>query len=112
MNINTSELIDSALNWAVAKCEDLQHVTVCNGDVFNLHNPYRPSSDWSQGGPIVEGHFIDVVYDGVNDHWEGSIPDEVNGWTVQYGERPLIAAMRAYVASKLGDVVAVPEELL
>jgi hypothetical protein len=31
---------------------------------------------------------------------------------VQYGPTPLIAAMRCYVASKLGDEVEVPDELL
>jgi len=30
----------------------------------------------------------------------------------QEGDTPLIAAMRCYVASKLGDEVDVPEELL
>ena len=32
--------------------------------------------------------------------------------TVIHGPTPLIAAMRCYVASKLGDEVEVPEELL
>ena len=30
---------------------------------------------------------------------------------MQFGPTPLIAAMRCYVASKLGDEVEVPEEL-
>jgi hypothetical protein len=29
-----------------------------------------------------------------------------------YGHTPLIAAMRCYVASKLGDEVEIPQELL
>lgn len=31
---------------------------------------------------------------------------------MRYGPTPLIAAMRCYVASKLGDEVEIPEELL
>jgi hypothetical protein len=30
---------------------------------------------------------------------------------MQYGDTPLIAAMRCYVASKLGDEVEIPKEL-
>ena len=33
-------------------------------------------------------------------------------WTCERGPTKLIAAMRCYVASKLGDEVDVPEELL
>ena len=95
--VKTSELTGAALDWAVAKCE---------GNM--LAHPY--STLWQQGGPIIERERIGLTY-----------ADSVPSWyaTSQQGKRflrlgptPLIAAMRCYVASKLGDTVEVPEELL
>lgn len=95
--MKTNELTGAALDWAVAKC---------------LHNnlfmePY--STSWQLGGPIIERERISV--------WARS-----NEWAAesfvcnqegheQTGPTPLIAAMRCYVASKLGDEVEIPEEL-
>lgn len=71
-------------------------------------------TDWAQGGPIIEreggtlwstnamGWRYKARYDFANDK-EG---------VVMGGPTPLIAAMRCRVASKLGDEVDVPEELL
>lgn len=73
---------------------------------------YHPSTDWSQGGPIIERERIDIVSD----------PNGTAGWMAltyvnfskvfKSGPTPLIAAMRCYVASKLGDEAEIPEELL
>jgi hypothetical protein len=98
MKIKTNELTGAALDWAVAKCED----------VYCFDGSYTPSTDWSQGGPIIEREGIGFGF-GVgidSDQWEAgyTTPEET-------GPTPLIAAMRCYVASKLGDEVNVPEEL-
>ena len=107
MKTKTSELTDLALNWAVAKCADLPFPFVY--DEEGLTVPVSPSTDWSQGGPIIEREEIA--------HW----PDSEGGWFASaqegrgkdyHGPTPLIAAMRCYVASKLGDKVDVPEELI
>jgi len=101
MKVKTSELSGAALNWAVGKCEG-----VVNGDALDIgfikEGGYTPSTDWSQGGPIIEREKItlDVFEDGV---WVAS--------EYQEGPTPLVAAMRCYVASKLGDTVDIPEEL-
>lgn len=70
-------------------------------------------SNWDQGGPIIEreggtlwstnavGWRCKARYDFTNDK-EG---------VVVGGPTPLIAAMRCFVASKLGDVVDIPDEL-
>jgi hypothetical protein len=103
--MKTSELTGAALTWAVDKS-------------LNLNTPYNSggqtgkvplySTDWSQGGPIIEAWMIDVgTYRGA---WRaarhvGILP------TYGYGPTPLIAAMRCYVASKLGDDVEIPEAL-
>lgn len=74
--------------------------------------PYRPSTNWAQGGPIFEREGISVgqVEDGSWWAGKGFISDED---TIGYqGSTPLVAAMRCYVASKLGDTAEVPEELL
>jgi hypothetical protein len=118
MPMKTSELTGAALDWAVAKCEDLEHYfedgLVClKGQPFDTHWLYwTPSTDWAQGGPIIEREKIDVMWavtDGAQHSQcrvhDGRRPDSY------YGPTPLIAAMRCYVASKLGDEVELPEEL-
>lgn len=115
MKIKTSELAGAALDWAVAKCEGLTgfYYNVFDGAVVSGDEiPYCPSTDWSQGGPIIEREKLGIVtstYD-VN-VWVGSLYEPE--WRFNCaGPTPLIAAMRCYVASKLGDEVDVPEELL
>lgn len=103
MKIKTSKLTGAALDWAVAKCEADPLAPVFIIEEY--------STDWAQGGPIIEREAINTrVACGV-DIWEAET------WTdgQQFfagGSTPLIAAMRCYVASKLGDEVGVPEELL
>jgi hypothetical protein len=99
MKVKTSDLIGPALDWAVAKCE-------WNREEGYWRGTYRAdySTDWAQGGPIIEQQEISI--------W-GASPSIAKGAGGQwgYGQTPLIAAMRCYVASKLGDVVIVPDEL-
>ena len=105
--MKTSELTRAALNWAVAKCEgELEHWP----DI-------EYSTDWAQGGPIIEREKIGFTQGNeVCDDWVASyswvrprmdIDDSVEG----IGSTPLEAAMRCYVASKLGDEVEIPTEL-
>lgn len=113
--MKTSELIGPTLDWAVAKSEFfdcLDSWYVEGGHVETVwHGVWTPSTDWSQGGPIIKREFIDLVYEGATGIWEASTRDEDDGWKYGPGPTPLIAAMRCYVASKLGDEVDVPEEL-
>ena len=59
------------------------------------------SKDWAQGGPIIERELIAIHGD-----WKATL-----GEGTYEGPTPLIAAMRCYVASKLGAEVDVPELL-
>ena len=106
--MKTSELTGAALDWAVAKCEGL-----CEGDFawyYDRRDTFKYSIDWAQGGPIIEWEWIDLHC--VNDSlWEAECPAPC-GLAMQNGPTPLVAAMRCYVASKLGHDVDVPEELL
>jgi hypothetical protein len=94
--MKTSELTGAALDWAVAKCEEFD-----NGDWLPDY-----STDWAAGGPIIERECIAMFVEYPND-WCAT-----DGNRRMAGETPLIAAMRCYVASKLGDEVEMPEELL
>jgi hypothetical protein len=99
MKIKTSKLQGAALDWAVAKCEGLSH---------RLHGHVPYSTDWAQGGPIIEKEKIDVVH-------VGFAQSDDKKWVAMdkhYGPTPLIAAMLCYVASQLGDEVDAPDELM
>ena len=96
--MRTADLTGSALDWAVAKCEGYK--SGCSGVI-----PY--STDWAQGGPIIEREEIAIDCDGLGT-WCAS---DNNKPIANYGPTPLLAAMRCYVASKLGEFVDIPEEL-
>lgn len=111
--IKTSNLTGPALDWAVAKCMWPDAI----GNTIPWHkdgSDYSPTTNWAHGGPIIERERIgldfyeDKSYEG-GGAW-GAITNE--GTVHALGPSPLIAAMRCYVAAKLGDVVDVPEELL
>ena len=107
--MKTSELTGAALDWAVAKCEGFSEKNYCPHDKHFRDEEdfwYCPSSDWAQGGPIIERERINLWNEGYE--WEASL----FGKHIVWGNTPLIAAMRCYVASKLGDEVEIPEELI
>ena len=119
--MKTSELIGAALDWAVAKIENPQwwDEGYMDGDPMAAlemddENTYSPSTDWAQGGPIIERERIAVEFL----QWD-DIDCAMPIWTSYkfgtdcggQGPTPLIAAMRCYVASKLGDEVEIPEAL-
>lgn len=103
--MKTSELTGAALDWAVQKAEGYVQP---NSVEFAL-NYFKPSTDWSQGGPIIEREDIAVWPDDEEGGWFAS---SCGGRGMDYkGPTPLIAAMRCYLASKLGDNINIPEEL-
>lgn len=110
--IKSSELTRAALDWAVAKAEGRTDVRVDDdGELVGSHE-FDYSTDWSQGGPIIERHVFRLEdTDGGSGDIERWLA-EGSGGVIQYGPTPLIAAMRCYVASKLGDEVEIPQELL
>ena len=97
MKTKTSELTGAALDWAVAKCEGTDE----------LWWEYSPSQKWEQGGPIIERNLITIFRR--DDEWYAY--SSLSSTMDFHGATPLIAAMRCYVASKLGDEVEVPDEL-
>jgi hypothetical protein len=132
MKVKTSELSGAALDWAVAIAGGLEFdekgCAIWYGDdppyYEAARRPFIPSTNWAQGGPIIERERIQVgpLYLGSGEkewfahnhstmRWDEA-GEFINGSDGQsHGPTPLIAAMRCYVASKLGDEVEVPEEL-
>lgn len=114
MKIKTSELTGAALDWAVAeviKPGDGQRILNNEIDFVQFSN------DWAQGGPIIEREEIGTKRRAPcmrGEEWEamGSITAKGAGYRHAVGPTPLVAAMRCYVASKLGEEVEVPDELV
>ena len=126
MKIKTSELTGAQLNWAVAECEGKVEQGVYGTpellesglylhycDVL-LSHPYSPSTDWAEGGLLIqrEGIGIRQYGDFLESHWQA------DKWAFKFvdpmatGPTPLIAAMRCLCRAKLGDEVDIPDELL
>ena len=96
--MKTSELRDIALNWAVAKA--LGHDDY--GDAIPDY-----STNWEHGGPIIEREKIGLFFDiACGNQWRA----HKRKFDDTLAETPLIAAMRCFVASRLGDEVQLPEE--
>lgn len=120
MKIKTSDIIGAQLDWAVERSLGTPWI---NGyfsypkDDPNFSYPYtsktRPySTEWAQGGPIIEREKIGVTVD------HSGVWIACSEWNYQdeklhmhSGPTPLIAAMRCYVASKMGNEVEIPDEL-
>ncbi len=172
MKTKTNTLTGPALDWAVATALGYTRSTIQGYNLFGsgpwkqpapvgfwdeVDSPdgkFQPSTDWAQGGPIIEQEGIDIRQVKSRPfihldprHFDVSKGDEIvrlPGWNRDLVQRPrkpyqdegkwmarmsvqytsfswsvqkdflsdtaLQAAMRCYVASKLGDKVDVPEE--
>ena len=109
MKIRTTELTGAALDYAAALFDHdhgwlRRQLTNPNPETRAIP---RASSEWYIGGPLIERERIETYYTGPLECWAA----KCDGW-LAYGPTPLIAAMRAYVVSKIGAEVDVPEELL
>lgn len=132
--IKVSEATERQLDWLAARIEGLElHCNaLLDGQIkqgwwvsgyYMDPNNWVPlsllnySTDWARGGPIIEREGINLGTQrnepGFKPHidylWHAQLDQRVY---VGYGPTPLIAAMRCYVASKLGETVEVPEDLV
>ena len=122
MKVKTSELFGNALSYVVSSLE-MPHLVW--GVTIGLHHAsdqivvpeleephcYSPYSTWYMCGPIIEREKIFLCVDDDSGQWlanEHAPMDEANDGL---GPTPLVAAMRCYVASRLGDDVEIPEGL-
>lgn len=118
MKIKVADATPQQLNWMVAKAEGV------NAEAFDLYYEPTESSDldthgypefhystvWAQGGPIVEREGIATA---PADRFKTrGLWIARRGRLRQIGPTPLIAGLRCYVASRLGDEADVPEGLV
>ena len=112
--MKTADLTGAALDWAVGiadgvEMDEKHHGVWYDSPAWDAHRvEYTPSTDWSQGGPIIDREQLNLEPPGV---FGWSCRDKRNAALSFSGPTPLIAAMRCYVASKLGDEVDIPKEL-
>lgn len=129
MKVKTQDLTGPALDWAVAlssgataiQSDDIRWFFTLHGSTYVLSSgwgdmSYHPSTNWAQGGPIIEmqeitvKHVIPATRDSI---WQAFPSRSAKGASGKWGigPTPLVASMRCYVASKLGEEVEIPEEL-
>jgi len=137
MKVKVAQTTALQINYLVAKCEGWDSIglaEIISGEAYpDLH---AFTTDWAQGGPIIEREGISTVFCSGDlgeprNYWIATA--EAQGWewgygpyhaqddeksiqiykaTTHTGPTPLIAAMRCYVASQMGDEVEIPDELV
>lgn len=122
MKVKTSELSGMALCYAVCMIE-MPHLVW--GKTIGEHHAskqivvpelpedkcYGSFASWRMFGPIIEREAITVSEGSPVIGIEWMACDRSSSH-IQHGPSYLIAAMRCYCYSKLGDEVEIPEELL
>lgn len=108
--MKTSELTGALLDYWVARVEGLQARPYRLGEATarcwtidkqgRTDCVFSPSTSWAQGGPIIERERIRTQFDVAG--WDAQTQGD--DW-IYSAPTPLVAAMRAYVASKFGNEV-------
>lgn len=123
MKIHTDNLIGPALDWAVELAKgthwsDNGYFIFNNPKRYDKNPEWKYSTDWSVGGPIIEREKLGVWYSqaledeqGFEARTESFYAEDKDANYVCLGPTPLVAAMRCYVTSKLGNKIEIPEEL-
>jgi len=120
VEVKTAELIGPTLDWAVAKADGHEPIVTpfknSRGNALYRSEweqregiRWQPSTDWGQGGPIID-RLMQRRF-GISSERHEQIVAQSPGFE-GWGTTALIAAMRCLVASKLGDTVQVPKELM
>ena len=133
MKVKVSEATEIQLDWMACEAAGMFDAYPKYGEGRKFLQMHRgnsaayvhPTTDWAQGGPIIEREGVNLSIDYQDDAlsndmvqlgwkgnlWNNSVPGTAGFLQWAYGPTPLIAAMRCFVISKLGDTVEVPEEL-
>lgn len=138
--VSTTELVGRALDWAVATCEGMEPTVTDGRRIWiGAKRPFDPSISWADAGPIIAREAIGLrkhtrsnlwfamrsadMGDGQTVDWaeltiRGGEPYGAFSYQVSkrqqrfHGHTALVAAMRCFVATKLGTVVEVPANLI
>ena len=145
INVRVADLVGQALDWTVAQVEKpegfvLRDATADIGcwvigiahDAADpqswLKSSYSPSTDWAQGGPLIQKYGVLLspkealihVHGGPNAGWRESgywgatifRKGEHRRKAHNHPDEPLVAAMRCIVCWSFGETVSVPAELV
>ena len=122
MKIKAQDLSGEALNYA-ATLADKGNAHLIRDYAGALHTYYRHEQhgitvytnhlNWSDAGPIIERERIELKIPEAKEfgQWMALITDASGDYIHRSGPTPLIAAMRCFIQSRLGDEVEIPEEL-
>lgn len=120
MKIKVSKAEGPTLDWMVAKVLNFERVTrgrlgsaYC-WDAWGRPIQFCPTTDWNIGGPILSEARISRTIDHSGlwvAYWTDGYMDGDEGrkW-MHCDRRELVAGLRCFVSSKLGDEVEVPGE--
>ena len=128
IEVNTADLTGAALDWVVAQVEAVPVAIAAPhyGTDWRVYKPdfggkYSPSTDWAAGGPLIAKFQVALIPE-AHDGMEGTEMSERwyadvyygggEQYTTEHCDTVLIAACRAIVATKFGDSVQVPKELM
>lgn len=114
IKVNQSELIGAKLDLAVAKIvnpygiyaieddlvcwEQIPSSTACDSSGRKvLACSFRPSTEWFDGGPIIEKYWDDICYE-LNIKYPRESPENIDWYAQIKGKDFLVEAMRALVS--------------
>lgn len=143
IEVKTADLTGQALDWAVAIAvhgkvyvypegglcppEDTISLNEDDGTMrvnsggFHPKDSWSPSTDWSQGGPLIEKYQVSLNPESHNgaegsemsERWYANVYyDGGDEYSTDFCDTALIAACRAIVGTAFGDSVKVPKELM
>lgn len=93
---------DSDIDWIIAQeCKGASYI--------DIWKDYSPSSDWKEGGPLIDRYQIDIRYfdpknnPNLKSPWMGGLMTRnkrgIQYYCTAYGNTALIASMRALAKS-------------
>lgn len=121
MKHKIADLEGAQLDAAVAKAEGVtlierpkpqREMTPVWSSAGTFADTYTPSTSWGQGGPLIERERI-MLTSYIDGDWEAlaigpdRLVERMESGRMR-GPTPLIAAMRAFVASKFGVEIYLP----
>ena len=128
IEVKTADLTGAALDWVVAQVEAVPVAIAAPhyGTDWRVYKPdfggkYSPSTDWAVGGPLIAKFQVALIPEAhggmegteMSERWYADVYyDGGEQYTTEHCDTVLIAACRAIVATKFGDSVQVPKELL
>lgn len=112
IEVKTAELIGPALDWAVQMSVwtagghvHEENAAALREGAIAVSKEFKYSTNWSESGPLID-KYCSALNKGEIGWWSHA------GDRLGEGDTALVALCRAVAATKLGDVVRIPVELL